>query len=319
MPPAVSVVIPTYHRPELLGHAVRSVLRQSLPGRDFEVIIAVSDAASVADQAAAEVLARDDPRVRVTVADRLGPGAARNAGIAGAGAPAIAFLDDDCEAAPGWLEAGLARLDAVDLVQGRTLPAAAPPARRARTLWIDHLSYLWEACNLFVRRDLIERAGGFDADWNPTGRPGRHIFEDTEWGWRLVRAGARYAFEPDALVNHGVFARSLAEWLESQWRLRYFPLMVRTAPDVRARFHRRYFITRRHLHLSVGAALLAVGAAARVAGARRLGAAVAGAGAVGVLSPLRFKVAEAVEVTVGEAVELSALVYGSIRWRRLVL
>src|SRR5579883_1499508 len=110
----VSVVIPTYHRPDMLGAAARSVLAQQvLPGWDLELVIAVSDAASVPDRRAADEIAATDTRVKVAVADRLGPGSARNAGIAVATGNVIALLDDDCQAQPGWLVAGLTKLDEV--------------------------------------------------------------------------------------------------------------------------------------------------------------------------------------------------------------
>ncbi|MGH7504970.1 MAG: glycosyltransferase family 2 protein, partial [Longimicrobiales bacterium] len=104
MKPLVSVVIPTYRRPELVQRAVRSALGQTVS--DVEVIVVV-------DGRDAETVARlgelDDARLRVIVPDRhLGNADARNTGVNGARAHWVAFLDDDDEWLPAKLERQLA-------------------------------------------------------------------------------------------------------------------------------------------------------------------------------------------------------------------
>ena len=91
MPPAVSVVIPTFQRPDFVQRAVRSALEQTM--HDFEIIVVVDGR----DAETVEALARvDDVRLTVHVPPRsLGNADARNAGVALARAPWVAFLDDD--------------------------------------------------------------------------------------------------------------------------------------------------------------------------------------------------------------------------------
>ncbi|TMC48357.1 MAG: glycosyltransferase family 2 protein [Chloroflexi bacterium] len=322
--PAVSVIVPTYHRPDMLREAVASVLSQQLEGGSPEVVIAVSDAGAASDIAAAQELAAADARVRVVVARMPGPGAARNAGMAAARGDLFAFIDDDCVAEPGWLRAGVVALSEADLVQGHTSPMA-PPANWYHTVYVDRLSLLWEACNLFVRREMVERAGGFDESWNPTGRAGGHWGEDTEWGLRLTHHGARVAFREDARVRHAVMPRTFAGYLAYQSRLRYFPMLLRRSPELRQRFYRGYFISRRHAVLTGSVGMLGVAGAARVMGSRRVAAAAATAAALALLpgtDVLRAAVqtsSQIVHRAAHEAVELGALVYGSVRWRRILL
>ena len=98
--PGVSVVIPTYQRPDLVLRAVRSALGQTLT--DLEVIVVV-DGRDVATCQALDSL--QDLRVRIHVPDRhLGNADARNTGVALARAPWVAFLDDDDEWLPTKLE-----------------------------------------------------------------------------------------------------------------------------------------------------------------------------------------------------------------------
>ena len=314
----VSVVIPTYHRPDLLRRAVCSVLAQQLPDHtDLEVVISVSDASADADHAAAQELALEDDRVRVVVAPRKGPSVARNTGIAAAKGDLIGLLDDDCEAQPGWIAAGVGGLADVELIQGRTEPRDRLEHAYDRTIWVPSFSGLWESCNLFVRRAVIDRHGGFDEDWNPTGKPGEHWAEDTEWGWRVVRGGTTYAFEPSALVRHAVLPQSFRDWFRYQTKYRYWPLMVKEIPELREQvLVNRYFLSRRQRTLTAAAALLL---SAAVVGGRGNTTA-AKALALVSLAPLGSAHARNLFHALEEEwLHLGALLYGSIRYRRIVL
>src|SRR5438105_1920243 len=89
--PVVSVVLPTYNLAQLLPRAMQSVLDQSF--RELELIV-VDDGST--DATVDVVQAFQDPRVRlVRLPENRGVGPARNAGIAVARAPYIAFQDHD--------------------------------------------------------------------------------------------------------------------------------------------------------------------------------------------------------------------------------
>jgi glycosyltransferase involved in cell wall biosynthesis len=108
---AVSAVIPTRDRPELLRRAIAAVLAQDHPG-PIEVVV-VSDR-SEPDESLARQWRSDagaDRTVRV-VANNRSPGlaGARNTGILAATGELIAFCDDDDEWLPGKLTAQIAAL-----------------------------------------------------------------------------------------------------------------------------------------------------------------------------------------------------------------
>ena len=89
--PLVSAVIPTYRRADLVARAVRSVLEQTL--EDLEVVVVVDGADDRTSEALGQIA---DRRLRVVVSKtQLGHSEARNAGVAEARAPWVAFLDDD--------------------------------------------------------------------------------------------------------------------------------------------------------------------------------------------------------------------------------
>src|SRR5579885_1919520 len=108
----LSVVVPTYRRPELLARCLGALAAQTLPPSDYE-IVAADDAASDATRGQVEAFAAAVPvAVRyVPVTGAHGPAAARNAGWRAARGAVIAFTDDDTVPAPGWLAAGLAPFD----------------------------------------------------------------------------------------------------------------------------------------------------------------------------------------------------------------
>ena len=98
--PVVSVIIPTFHRPGLVGRAVRSALAQTT--QELEVIVVVDSRDDETVQALGDIR---DERLRVHVPDRhLGNSDARNEGVALARGQWIAFLDDDDEWFPHKLE-----------------------------------------------------------------------------------------------------------------------------------------------------------------------------------------------------------------------
>lgn len=176
MAPKVSVVIPTYNRPELLRRAVDSALAQERV--DVQVI--------VIDDGSAAALAPDGLPAEVLVDRTTGPGgvaAARNLGAARAGATWIAFLDDDDWWAPDHLHRLLGVADRsgagfayaatwnVDVASGRVALRPAPSRENLATQLLRENAIGTPSC-VIVRRSLYARVGGFDpelsvvADWD---------------------------------------------------------------------------------------------------------------------------------------------------------
>jgi len=98
MAESISIVIPTYNRAHLIERALGSALREARPGDDVIVV----DNGSTDDTAG--VLAPYLGRIRYLHAERRGPGAARNVGLAHAQGDLVAFLDSDDEWMMGKLD-----------------------------------------------------------------------------------------------------------------------------------------------------------------------------------------------------------------------
>jgi glycosyltransferase involved in cell wall biosynthesis len=110
--PEVSVVVCTYGRATKLASCLEALARQTFRAR-AEVIV-VDDGST---DSTAEVVSQFDVRLEQHDVNR-GLAAARNTGIRAAVAPVVAFTDDDCVPAEGWLEALLEQYYADDDVVG---------------------------------------------------------------------------------------------------------------------------------------------------------------------------------------------------------
>jgi hypothetical protein len=130
-PPAVSVVVPTHNRANLIGRALDSALRETGP---LDEIIVVDDG-SVDDTPA--VLERYRDRVRCLRVLNGGAGRARNLGIREARKPLVAFLDSDDE----WMPGGLALRRAVMAARPDVLFCFSDFAVRDREN-VEHRRYL---------------------------------------------------------------------------------------------------------------------------------------------------------------------------------
>ena len=135
----------------------------------YEVVV-VDDGSRDATAAIASAFG---PPVRVVEGAGRGAGEARNRGVAAAAGRVLAFTDADCFAPPGWLAAGLAGMERVDLLQGAVEPEPGAPARTYdHSLWVPARSGLFETANLFVDRELVRPRRGLRGRGGHRGRAG---------------------------------------------------------------------------------------------------------------------------------------------------
>lgn len=170
-----------------------------------------------------------------------GPGPSRQFGAERARGSVLAFIDDDCEATPGWIAAGVAEIGrGFALVQGRTQPHPGQPRRLLeKTVTVIAPTPYFETCNIFYDTAVFHAVGGF-----PPAFRERFYAEDTALGWTLLRAGHRAGFADAALVYHEVFAVSFRAWLLEPRNMRHWPALVRGFPELRRRLFLGFFLSR---------------------------------------------------------------------------
>jgi GT2 family glycosyltransferase len=202
MKPSVSVVVPTYQRPELLAHCLAALAEQDLAAERYEILVA-DDAASETTRQQVESFATKAPcAVRyLPVIDAHGPAAARNVGWRASHAPLIAFTDDDTIPQPGWLTAGVGALERdaeLSAVTGQVIvPLSPDPTDYERNeSGLETAEFV--TANCFCRRDMLEALGGFDERFTSAWR------EDSDLHFRLLERGARLRKVPEAVIVHPV-------------------------------------------------------------------------------------------------------------------
>jgi GT2 family glycosyltransferase len=207
--PVFSVVVPTYLRPAHLARCLQALADLDYPKGAYEIII-VDDAASPDTAALVQQVAQRHAVATSYLSQRRsGPARARNAGARAAAGQYLAFTDDDCQPAPGWLRAFQQVLDAdpAALVGGRTINAVTGSVCSiASQLLIDYLYDYYRADatgarffttnNVAIRADRFHTLGGFDEGFPLAAA------EDREFCERAQHHGATFAYAEAAVIHH---------------------------------------------------------------------------------------------------------------------
>jgi glycosyltransferase involved in cell wall biosynthesis len=317
--PQVSVVIATRDRAGSLENLLGALERQVFGDAEFEIVVVDDGSRDHTSETASRFAARTIYPLRyLRLEESQGPAMARNHGWRAARAPIIAFTDDDCLPESGWLAAGLAAFsDGIGVVQGRT--QAEPGAEGygehfSRTMEAREEDGHYPTCNLFYRREALERAGGFDESF-------RHACgEDTDLAWRVKALGYESRFSREALVIHEVRPPSFRIFLRERRRFADQILLVKRHPHLRSFYYRRYFYQRSHVHAIAALGLIAVATTVAPPAAAMLPVVWLDRFRHTKLSgswPHRLFVAA--QLLVGDLWELAVFCYCSIRYRSILI
>jgi glycosyltransferase involved in cell wall biosynthesis len=211
-PPRISVLVCTRNRGAYIGKCIRSILESKL--REMELlVIDQSDGKETSDV----VLAIDDPRLRYLRTPTRGLSRARNIGIEASSGPIVLFTDDDNYADPTWVEKILEQFDADpkrEAVYGRvmaygkggegqtcpTIMESMEP-RQVDGLGGERIQgAVGHGNNMAFRRECFVKHGLY-LEWLGAGTP-MTGGEDTDFSFRLLRAGARIYYSPEPVVHH---------------------------------------------------------------------------------------------------------------------
>lgn len=229
----LSVIICTRDRPEALSACLAALARQNhAPG---EVVVVDNSTSRTAESAC---LAH--PQVRYVHEPRPGLSIARNAGIAAARRPLLAFTDDDVEVHPNWTAELVQAFsqEKVEAVTGLVLPASLGseaqqtfqfemggfgerfvpmifgPSFLAQTR--HEGAQVWRigaGANMAFRRRVFDRVGLFD---ERLGAGASGCSEDSELWYRILAAGGTCFYEPRAVVFH----HHRADWIGLRRQIR---------------------------------------------------------------------------------------------------
>ena len=213
--PLVSVVIACPHDSWMLRECLAGIRRQTYA--NWEVIVLPDDVPDGDAGGSRSELSNNpnDRTIRFLPTGKVRPAEKRNLGIREAKGEIVAFIDDDAAPEEHWLEYAVKYFGDRDIgaVGG---PGVTPPGDRwlARVggrvydnpLVSGNYRYRYKAggvrmdvedypsCNLFVRKDLLDRIGGYRTDFWPG--------EDTLLCKDIIDNWKRIIYEPWVIVYH---------------------------------------------------------------------------------------------------------------------
>lgn len=243
---AITVVVPTYNRPDSLPRVLAALAQQTLDPARMELVL-VEDSES----ASAVTLPELPFRTTLLRAEAHGASHARNAGWRAAAHPVVLFLGDDVIPAPDLVARHLALHEqhpGDDVGVLGHVRWARELGRNAFMTWLDNgiqfnyptiqgreagAGHFYSA-NVSLKRSVLDEVGGFDAERFP------FLYEDIDLGVRLFERGFRLLYEPAATAEH-LHRPTLERWrarmavqaaAEREW--------ARLHPDQPPYFRRRF-------------------------------------------------------------------------------
>jgi glycosyltransferase involved in cell wall biosynthesis len=224
----VSVVIPTYRRPELLLRCLSALAVQRFDRNAYEVIV-VSDGPDAVTEKALISYRKKNKFVQIrnmAMSQKRGPAAARNHGWAKAKGELIIFTDDDCIPDKNWLIAFYREylLDKTNAFTGKTIvPISGHPTDYERNIaGLETADFI--TANCACPKKVLKAIDGFDEEFTMAWR------EDSELEFKLIDAGLRITKVNEAIVTHPVRQADWGISLKEQKKTMYNALLYKKYP-----------------------------------------------------------------------------------------
>jgi glycosyltransferase involved in cell wall biosynthesis len=198
--PAISVIIPTYNRPDSLMSCLKSLHLQTLSQSLWEVIVVNDGGCDIEG-----IVSCFPENFRCVRQDNAGPAKARNMGVSLAKSQVVTFLDDDCRANAFWLENILKVSKEGVITGGKVINSYSENLfSECNQLLIDFLyqyqmdteDQFFTSNNFSLYKSDFDRFGGFNTNF-PTSAG-----EDREFCVRLKKNGMKLIFDPHIIVDH---------------------------------------------------------------------------------------------------------------------
>ena len=235
-PVDITVVISTYNRCERLRHALESLLAQQTYGVTWEAVVVDNNSTDDTRAVVESFIAGHHARYGYVFEPKQGLSFGRNAGIAHATVPIVAFTDDDIRPAPDWVRQIKKRFDEhpeADFIGGKVLPRwlNTPPAWLTPDHWspvalVDYgdeaflvnneRPYCLVGANVAFRRGVFDRVGLFAPNLQRV-RDGIGSSEDYDMQMRVWRAGGQGLYAPDVVVSSDVEPERATKAYHRSW------------------------------------------------------------------------------------------------------
>jgi len=205
---------------------LRDAVASILSGDTLPAEILIVDQSDHPDEQLGTLRGPEGCTIRYLWSDSVGLCRANNLGVAAAANELLVFTHDDVRVTRDWfgtIVSELLREGKDGVVTGRILASEeaaggyAPTLRTQteRAVYAGRIGYdVLKPLNMAMYRSALTVVGGFDERLGPgTPFPGA---EDADLGFRLLDAGHRIVYVPDALLYHRAW-RSDADYLPLRW------------------------------------------------------------------------------------------------------
>ncbi|MBW8682759.1 glycosyltransferase family 2 protein [Chitinophaga rhizophila] len=225
----ISVVIPTYQRPELLSRCLKALEEQQFDPGAFEVIVVSDGPDKYTRQIAAswKYAGLIDVKYYALPAKK-GPAAARNAGWRLSQSPFIAFTDDDTQPDPFWLQnlwKGWKGQAAVVYTGRVVVPINGRPTDYEwNTAQLEKADFV--TANCACTRQALEMVNGFDESFEAAWR------EDSDLEFRLLQQNIPIYHLQNAVVVHPVRKASWGVSIKEQKKNIFNALLYKKFPQL---------------------------------------------------------------------------------------
>lgn len=198
----ISVIVPTYHRNELLRKCLDCLKPgiQILPAEQYEVIVTDDGSKTTAEG----MIHEDYSWVKWVAAPGKGPAANRNNGARYARGEWLAFTDDDCLPEPDWLNAFVASIKGSALALEGAIHPLGDPNQDLDSCPINLDGGCFWSANIAIHRLLFEKVAGFDPNYPYP------YHEDVDIQERIL-SHTKIIFVPEAIVFHPSDSKTLKE------------------------------------------------------------------------------------------------------------
>jgi GT2 family glycosyltransferase len=203
--PLVSFVMATFNRKEVLKQALWLVLQQDYEPKEI-IVIDNNSEDGTAEMMQLEFSGQNIQYIRLS--ENKGAAGGKNEGISRANGKFIIVTDDDAlfesnDATARIVkrfddepDVGLLSLKSIDFqtreVQGKEFPhvdKSLDPDQEFETSYFVGTGHA-------VRRDVVDKVGLYCDDFFP------YAFEELDWSFRIINAGFKIVYFPDAVVLH---------------------------------------------------------------------------------------------------------------------
>lgn len=231
MQPAVSVIIATWRRPELLERCLLALINQSFDKRWYEVIV-VTDGPDLQTINCIELLQQqvfESPPIHwISLATKKGPAAARNAGWMSARGELIIFTDDDCIPLHGFIDNYWQAYQRSFRQQVAFCGKVQVPVPDEPSDYEKNISLLEDAsfvtANCACTKKALQKVNGLDEDFTMAWR------EDSALEFACIKSGIPIVPVNTAIVVHPVRTAPFGISIREQKKSMFNALLYKKFP-----------------------------------------------------------------------------------------